>query len=168
MATSDALGPQLNEGILDLAVMYRPQNTTGLAVEQLFEDEFVLVSSDNDTSTDPFGDNYVLIDWGSEFRAHHLLNFPQFTTPGLQLGIGTLGLQYLRNVPASGYFPRRSIEQAVQDGLLHFIEDAPRFAYTAYAVFSELQYDDIAGQTARLLRRYASENLNTSPQKMES
>jgi DNA-binding transcriptional LysR family regulator len=165
LATSDALGPQLNDGTLDLAIMYRPQNTSGLAVEQLFEDEFVLVSSDSEYSTDPFGEGYVLIDWGSEFRAHHLLNFPQFTTPSLQLGIGTLGLQYLRNVPASGYFPRRSIEAEVQAGWLHLIDDAPRFTYAAYAVYGESQSDGIAGQTAQLLRRYASENLKVSDQK---
>ncbi|AML52357.1 LysR family transcriptional regulator [Falsihalocynthiibacter arcticus] len=165
LATSDILGPKLNDGSLDLAVMYRPQNTSGLAVEQLFEDEFVLVSSDSDTSTDPFGENYVLIDWGFEFRTHHLLNFPQFTTPSLQLGIGTLGLQYLRTVPASGYFPRRSIEPEIQAGWLHLIEDAPRFAYAAYAVFSESQSDGMAGKTARILRKYARENLNIRRQK---
>lgn len=160
LATSDDLGPQLNEGMLDLAVMYRPQNTSGLIVERLFEDEFVLVSSDEDTSVDPFGDNYVLIDWGFEFRAHHLLNFPQFTTPTLQLGIGTLGLQYLRTQPASGYFPRRSIGAGVEDGWLYIFEDAPRFTYTTYAVFGESQRDNIAGQTAHFLRRFANENLD--------
>jgi DNA-binding transcriptional LysR family regulator len=159
LATSDALGPQLNEGMLDLAVMYRPQNTSGLAVEQLFEDEFVLVSSYSDTSIDPFGESYVLIDWGPEFRADHLLNFPQFTTPSLQLGIGTLGLQYLRTVPASGYFPRRVVKPEIQAGWLHLIEDAPRFAYAAYAVFNETQSDDTAGQAARLLRGHAKETL---------
>ena len=168
LATSDTLGLQINEGMLDLAVMYRPQNTSGLAVEQLFEDEFVLVSSDTDNSADPFGESYVLIDWGPEFRADHLLNFPQFATPSLQLGIGTLGLQYLRATPASGYFPRRSIEPEVLAGWLHIIEDAPRFAYAAYAVFSESQSDDIAGQAARLLRRYARENLNLSNRKQVS
>ena len=162
LANSDTLGPQLHEGTLDLAVMYRPQNTSGLTVERLFEDEFVLVSSNTDSAADPFGENYVLIDWGFEFRAHHLLNFPQFTTPSVQLGIGTLGLQYLRNRPASGYFPRRSITSRVQAGWLHIIEDAPRFAYAAYAVFSESQSEGIAGQAARLLRSYARENLDTS------
>ncbi|WP_282130121.1 LysR family transcriptional regulator [Roseobacter litoralis] len=160
LATSDTLGPQLNEGSLDLAIMYRPQITSGLAVEQLFEDEFVLVSSDSDTGTDPFGENYVLIDWGFEFRAHHMLSFPQFTTPRLQLGLGTLGLQYLRTAPASGYFPRRSVAPEVEAGWLRLIDDAPRFAYSAYAVFSESQCEGIAGKAARLLRGYARDNLN--------
>lgn len=165
LATPDTLGPQLNEGTLDLAVMYRPQNTSGLAVEPLFEDEFVLVSSNNDASADPFGESYVLVDWGFEFRAHHLLSFPQFTTPSLQLGIGTLGLQYLRSVPASGYFPRRAIDAELRAGWLRLIDDAPRFTYTAYAVFSESQSDGIAGQAAQLLRRYANEHLNVSNRK---
>lgn len=162
VATSDILGPQLTDGKLDLAVMYQPQNTSGLAVEQLFEDEFVLVSSHTDNSVDPLGDSYVLIDWGFEFRAHHLLNFPQFATPSLQLGIGTMGLQYLRSTPASGYFPRRSIEPEVKAGWLRVIKDAPRFAYAAYAVFSESQIDGVAGQAALLMRKYARKNLNVS------
>jgi DNA-binding transcriptional LysR family regulator len=160
LAASDILGPQLNDGTLDLAVMYRPQNTTDLAVEQLFRDEFVLVSSNPDRSADPFGESYVLIDWGFEFRAHHLLNFPQFATPSLQLGIGTLGLQYLRTSPASGYFPLRTVEPETRAGWLRLIENAPRFSYTAYAVFSESQRDGIAGQAAQLLLKHANENLN--------
>lgn len=161
-AVSDALGPKINDGTLDLAVMYRPQNTSGLAVELLFEDEFVLVSSNPDTSADPFGEGYVLIDWGFEFRAHHLLSFPQFATPSLQLGIGTLGLNYLRTVRASGYFPRRAIEPEVKAGWLRPIGEAPRFPYAAYAVFSESQSDGNAGQIARMLRGYAREHLNVS------
>ena len=165
LVTPDSLGPRLNEGTLDLAIMYRPQNTSGLAVEQLFEDEFVLVSSDTDTATDPFGESYVLIDWGFEFRADHMLNFPHITTPSLQLGIGTLGLQYLRTAPASGYFPRRIIASEVEAGWLHLVENAPRFTYAAYAVFSESDGDSIASQSARLLRQYARDNLNISQRK---
>lgn len=168
LATSDVLGPQLTDGTLDLAIMSRPHNTSGLAVEQLFADEFVLVSSHTDGSVDPLGDSYVLIDWGFEFRAHHLLNFPQFATPSLQLGIGTLGLQYLRKTPASGYFPRRSIEPEVKAGWLRVIKDAPRFAYATYAVFSESQIDGVAGQAARLMRKFARESLTVSAETEET
>jgi len=65
-------------------------------------------------------------------------------------------------MPASGYFPRRSIAREVQAGWVHVIEDTPRFTYAAYAVFRESQSEGIAGQAARLLRSYARENLNVS------
>jgi DNA-binding transcriptional LysR family regulator len=155
LATSDVLAQQLDEGSLDLAVIYQPRNTTGLTVFQLFEDEFVLVSSNPDPLADPLDDNYVLIDWGPEFRADHLLNFPQLATPALQLGIGTLGLQYLKGAPAAGYFPSRLITQEAKAARLRLIEDAPRFAYAAYAVTNDTDPDGYVGQAASILRTFA-------------
>ncbi len=158
-ATSDVLARQVDDGGLDLAVMYQPRNTAGLSVIQLFEDEFVLVSSDRDLSADPLGKRYVLIDWGPEFRADHLLNFPHLATPSLQLGIGTSGLQYLKSRPAAGYFPWRVIAREVGAGRLRLIEDAPRFAYAAYAVTSDADEDGDPGRAARFLRRFAKTSL---------
>ncbi|WP_209834763.1 MULTISPECIES: LysR family transcriptional regulator [unclassified Ruegeria] len=154
-ASSEAMAREIEEGSLDLAVMYRPRNASGLSALQLFEDEFVLVSSGPDAEPAALGSAYILIDWGPEFRADHLLNFPELDAPRLQLGIGTLGLQYLKSVPAAGYFPRRVIETELQDGWLTLIEAAPRFAYAAYAVFDESEVDGFPGQAARRLRSFA-------------
>ncbi|NOC46355.1 MULTISPECIES: LysR family transcriptional regulator [unclassified Ruegeria] len=154
-ASSEAMAREIEEGSLDLAVMYRPRNASGLSALQLFEDEFVLVSSGPDAEPAALGSSYILIDWGPEFRADHLLNFPELDAPRLQLGIGTLGLQYLKSVPAAGYFPRRVIETELQDGWLTLIEAAPRFAYAAYAVFDESEVDGFPGQAARRLRSFA-------------
>ncbi len=162
LATSDVLAQQLDEGRLDLAVIYQPRNTTGLTVFQLFEDEFVLVSSNPDPLAGPLDENYVLIDWGPEFRADHLLNLPHLAAPALQLGIGTLGLQYLRDVPAAGYFPRRVIAQELQAGWLRFIDDAPRFAYSAYAVIGDESKDSYAGQAARFLRTFSKQKFGAT------
>lgn len=152
---ADALARQFCEGSLDLIVAYRPQAAAGLAVEQLFEDEFVLVSSNPDTSADPFSAEYVLVDWGPEFRADHLLALPDIRTPGLQLDIGTLALQHLRNVPASAYFPKRLVAAELKAGSLRRVDGTPRFGYAAYAVISEGQREGHAGQAAQFLRQYA-------------
>jgi DNA-binding transcriptional LysR family regulator len=149
---SEALARQIEDGSLDLAVTYRPLNTSELNAVQLFEDDFVLVSSNLDPQVDPFGDEYVLIDWGPEFRADHLLNFPHMAKPVLQLGIGTLGLEYLKAVPASGYFPNRVVSSEIANGWLRLIENAPRFGYAAYAVTSETE--GIPAQAARLLQSF--------------
>ncbi|WP_264210730.1 LysR family transcriptional regulator [Leisingera thetidis] len=152
---SDTLVQLFGQGGLDLMVAYRPQAAAGLAVEQLFEDEFVLVSSNPDSSADPFGTEYVLVDWGPEFRADHLLVLPDIRTPGLQLDIGTLALQHLRNVPASAYFPKRLVAADLRAGWLRRIEGAPRFGYSTYAVTSAGQRGEYAGQAAQFLRQYA-------------
>lgn len=154
-ANAEDLNQQVEEGVLDLAVMYRPKNAIGLVALQLFEDEFVLVSSDKDNLDDPFGGRYIFVDWGPEFRADHLLNFPDLVTPGLHLEIGTLGLQYLLSTPASGYFPRRIVEAGLNAGSLYLVGDAPRFAYAAHAVYNKDQTESFPGQAARHLQEFA-------------
>ncbi len=153
--SSEALAREIEKGSLDIAVMYQPHNTSGLAAIRLFEDEFVLVTSSTDTLLEDQNSNYVLIDWGPEFRADHLLNFPNLDAPRLQLGIGTMGLQYLKSVPAAGYFPMRIIEPELSNGWLRLVEPSPRFSYAAYAVFDESEVDGCPGQAARELRRAA-------------
>jgi DNA-binding transcriptional LysR family regulator len=154
-ASSEALTREIEEGNLDIAVLYRPRSVSGLSALQLFEDEFVLVTSGPDALPTVQDDSYVLIDWGPEFRADHLLNFPELDTPRLQLGIGTLGLQYLKSVPAAGYFPKRVIKRELEEGWLALAEAAPRFAYAAYAVFDESEADGLPGQAAQQLRSLA-------------
>ncbi len=153
--STETLLSQTTAGALDLAVMYDPRNTVGLTAMQLFEDDFVLVSSDFDTSRSPFEENYVLIDWGPEFRADHLLNFPEIPTPMLQLGIGTLGLNYLKAQPGAGFFPWRVVAREVETGWLRVIEDAPRFAYAAYAVFADDDPESLPCKAAQLLSAFA-------------
>ena len=154
-ARTEDLNQQIEDGALDLAIMYRPKNAIGLVAMQLFEDEFVLVSSESDHLSNTFGEGYVFVDWGPEFRADHLLQFPDLAMPALQLMIGTTGLQYLRNTPASGYFPRRIVKPYLGDGSLRLIEGAPRFSYAAHAVFNATQSDSFPGQAATHLQEIA-------------
>jgi DNA-binding transcriptional LysR family regulator len=154
-ASTENLNQQIEEGILDLAIMYRPRNAVGLVALQLFEDEYVLVSSDKESMDDPFGGRYVFVDWGPEFRADHLLSFPDLASPGLHLEIGTLGLQYLLSTPSSGYFPRRIVQPSIEEDTLYLVEGAPRFSYAAHAVFNHEQRDSFPGHAARHLQAFA-------------
>lgn len=154
MGYPETLIRDISNGVLDLAVMYRPVAQSGLLIERLFDDEFVLVTSDPDRAADPFGDRYIFVDWGPEFRADHALNFPALETPAVQFGVGTLGLQYLRVHPASGYFPARLIDRNDPD--LRIVENAPRFSYAAYSVHPESEEDAEIASMVRLLKASAA------------
>ncbi len=154
-ASSEALSREIEEGDLDLAIMYQPRRASGLSALQLFQDEFVLVSSGPIGLPNELGDSYLLIDWGPEFKAEHLLNFSELDAPRLQLGIGTLGLQYLKSIPSAGYFPKRVVEAELRSGQLSLIKQAPRFAFAAYAVFAHDDESELPGQVARMFRSIA-------------
>jgi len=131
---SDVLIRRLIDGTLDIGVMYAPQSRPGFKVELLFEDEIVLVSSAENPSARP-GADYIFVDWGPEFRADHSLNFPDLSTPGLYMELGSLGLNYLLQNRGSGYFPKRLVAPYLDDGRLKRIASAPVFHYPAYAVY---------------------------------
>lgn len=155
---SDTLMRDLSDGALDLAVMYRPQIRPGFAVERLFDDDLVLVTSDDLERDSGYGADpgYVFVDWGPEFRADHALNFPQAGAPSVQLDLGTLGLQYLIANKASGYFPRRVVERELASGRLRLRDDAPRFSYAAFAVYPEATQDDSLHDALDVLRGLAA------------
>jgi DNA-binding transcriptional LysR family regulator len=132
----DDLMRNLTEGSLDIAVMYRPQQRTGLQVRKLFDDDMILVASP--AAADPMmGDDYVFVNWGPEFRSDHALNYPDINRPHMSLDLGVLGIDYLVRAKAAGYFPRRVCTPYLQSGILRKVQDAVVFTYPVYAVHTD-------------------------------
>lgn len=145
------LGERLIEkvqaGILDLAIMYAPAQRPGIQFELLREERLIAVST-TPGSTDLPGDDYVHVDWGPDFAAHHEIVFPNLRDTGLTVGLGPLGLQYILKVGGSGYFRTRAVQPHLDSGKLHRIANAPEFSFSIYAV-SSTQSDSGATRTAR-------------------
>jgi DNA-binding transcriptional LysR family regulator len=133
---SPGLMDRLIEGTLDMAVVYRPTQRPGLIIEHLFDEELVLVTSGDAEEKAP-GKAYILVNWGPEFLADHALAYPELKQPGLFLDLGTLGVNYLLDKKASGYFPIRTALPYVENGSLRLLKRAPRFVYPAYLVYPE-------------------------------
>jgi len=133
---STGLMERLVEGTLDLAIMYRPVHRPGLLVEHLFDEELVMVTSGDDSGQIP-GTDYIVINWGPEFQADHATAFPNFSHPGLFLDLGTLGVNYLLENKATGYFPLRITKPLIDDGKLKLVKRAPRFVYPAFLVYPD-------------------------------
>lgn len=125
---------QVVDGVLDIAVLYAPQHRSGLKVEKLMEERLVLVTTDARVR-DVMDLEYVYVDWGPDFAAHHSMSFPQFSNPGLFVGLGPLGLDYVLAAGGSGYFRMRTVQPFLETGRLHLVPQAPEFLYPAYAVY---------------------------------
>jgi DNA-binding transcriptional LysR family regulator len=158
---SNVLMQRLVEGTLDIGVMYTPQNRPGFALEMLFEEELVLVSSETRAPERPGatykpGKNYIYVDWGPEFQADHSLNFPDLSTSGLYMELGSLSLKYLLENRASGYFPKRLVVPHLQDGRLKLVSQAPVFHYPAYVVYPADKEPDLMNLAIRTMRKVAA------------
>lgn len=139
-------------GMLDIAVVYAPQQRPGLRVELLIEEKLVLVTTHppaakpsttqgtkrlakRAVSPDPA--DYVYVDWGPEFAAQHSLAFPELGNAGVIAGLGPLGREYMLAAGGSGYIRLAVVRSHLESGRLHRVPGAPEFLYPAYAVFAE-------------------------------
>ena len=88
--------------------------------------------------TEGWDADYVYVDWGTEFRAHHSEAFPEMDTPAVSVGLGSLGLEYILQNGGSGYFPLRVLQPYIDDGKLFRVEGAPVMQRPAYVVYPEI------------------------------
>ncbi len=123
---------RLSEGLIDLAVLYRPEALAGLRVEELAEDELVLVT------TDPSGayrDRFVQVDWGRAFGDENIAALLDIVESGVTIDLGARSGQYLVDAQGAGYMPRRMIKEQLKNGALVLAEGAPAFRYPVYVAF---------------------------------
>ena len=139
---SNSLMRQLSDGLLDICVMYHPRHVAGLVIEDLFEETLVMVAKTPREASPDWVEDYLFVDWGDTFRAHHSEAFPDMETPAISVGLGALGLQYILQNGGSGYFPRRMVDPLVAAGELHLVTRAPTARRPAYVVYTANPKDE--------------------------
>ncbi len=133
LGLSEGLIHNLVEGLLDIGVMYAPQSRPGLVVDVLVQEELVLLEAPAPRDQDWPGD-YIYVDWGQEFHRSHRLRFPDRPSPGLFVGLGTLGFEHMLRHGGSGYFPRTLASPHLASGAVRIVADAPTFMLPIYVV----------------------------------
>lgn len=136
----DQLVEQLRTGVLDVAVLYAPMLLPGFKVELVEEEQLVLVRARKGLGEGAGGGaepDYVHVDWGPQFAAPRGYGQAAFGEPGVVVGLGPLGLNYILRAGGMGYFRRGAVRPHVAAGELELVEGAPEFTYPAYAVYAE-------------------------------
>jgi DNA-binding transcriptional LysR family regulator len=131
---ADRLVDQVQEGMLDLAVVYAPPLRTGLVAELLAEEALVAVTTEADEVA--ASDGEVFVDWGPEFRNSHHAAFPDAPGPAVSINHGPLAMDYILAVGGSGYFRMEAARPHLASGRLRLLDAKPRFSYSIYALYS--------------------------------
>jgi DNA-binding transcriptional LysR family regulator len=164
---AEGLMNQVSEGVLDIAVLYAPQHRPGLKIELLMKEKLVLVATARRKGASRSGD-YVYVDWGPEFAAHHNLSYPDLANPGTHVGLGPLGLQYILKAGGSGYFRLHAVLPYLRSRRLSLVRGAPEFLYPAYAVYSEAADAKVVMPALTGLKHVAKAQEGTKPRKRRS
>lgn len=123
----------VQNGSLDMAILYSPLRRPGIVTSLILEEELVLVTT-NPCENQLTREDYVYVDWGPDFAAAHDRAFPGVRLKSSYVGLGPLALRLLLQVGGSGYFRTRAVEPHLRAGQLSLIKDAPRFSFSLYAV----------------------------------
>jgi DNA-binding transcriptional LysR family regulator len=131
----ERLMEQVQEGALDVAILYAAPARTGVVAELLFEEKLVLVrTTPADGPLDP--DGHVQVDWGEEFAASYHAAFPDAGSGVVSISYGPLALDYVLAQGGSGYFRMAAVRPFLESGRLALVPDSPEFSYPAYMVHS--------------------------------
>lgn len=145
---------RVQEGSLDLAVLYNPPQRPNLVCELLMEEKLIQVTSDKDGAIDP--SHYVYIDWGPAFAVNHQAAFPDLSNPPISISLGPLALTYLLTVGGSGYFRIGAAQPFLADGRLSRVSQAPEFSYSAYVVYATGREGNVIERVRKGLRFVAA------------
>ena len=139
---SDAAVDHLADGLLDICIVYLPRSHPGIAFEALAVDTVLLVQ--HAAQAGPWSDNYMLVDWGLEFRIEHDRAFADMTKPAISTGSVFGALRYVLSQQAAAYLPLSAVERHLERGELKRVKGAPVFKRPVYISYpSHLATSDV-------------------------
>ncbi len=150
----DRLTRLMVSGILDIVVVYTPELRPGLRAEHLMDDRLVLVSG-HPKSSDEIDDNYIFMDWGTEFTTAHSRWYPDFRLSRTTLMIGAAAVPYLIRNRKSAFLPYRVADDYIAAKKLHLVPNAPEYPFPAYVVWTSGKPKNIIDAALDCLREAA-------------
>ncbi len=151
----------VQNGSLDLAVLYNPPQRPGLVCELLAEEKLVMVTSSPDAKA--YREQYVYVDWGPSFASNHEAAFAELSNAPVSISLGPLALTYLLTVGGAGYFRVSTVRPFLEAGSLTLVEGAPEFSHSAFAVYAQQRENETLGRSRAGLRLIAAEGEKPGP-----
>ncbi len=132
---------RIEDGSLDMALLYNPQQRPGLVCELLLEEKLVMVTNRADGRLDM--EQYVYIDWGPSFAVNHQAAFPDHPNPPVAISLGPLALSYVLTVGGAGYFRAGTVAPFIEKGELFRVRGVPEFSHSVYVVYAAEHDGDV-------------------------
>lgn len=152
----------VQDGSLDLAVLYNPPQRPGLVCELLAEEKLVMVTSAPDGQLRH--EQYVYVDWGPSFAHNHEAAFAELGRAPVSISLGPLALTYLLTVGGTGYFRIGTARPFLASGQLKVVEGAPEFSHPAFAVYARQRENGTLARLRAGLRLIAAQGARPGPQ----
>jgi DNA-binding transcriptional LysR family regulator len=158
---ADRLMEQVQEGALDVAILYAAPARSGVVAELLFEEKLVLAQTTS-AGRPLTASDHVYVDWGEEFAVNYHAAFPEAESSAISVSYGPLALDYILARGGSGYFRMAALRPLLDDGRMALVADSPEFSYSSHAVHSANADEAVMARVLRGLRAAARESLDAA------
>lgn len=152
---------RVQEGSMDMAVLYNPPHLPNLARELLVEEKLVLVGSNPDTRVT--AEDFIHVDWGPIFAASFAASFPELASPPVSISLGPLALSYLLSMGGCGYFRLGIVAPFLRAGRLFRIPGAPEFSHSTHIVHGAAMDREVLDRVRSGMRHAASAPVGLGP-----
>ena len=156
VAEADTLHKKLEGGVMDAALVHRPDYWSGMQVEELLEEKLIMVQSTS--KPEP----YIYTDWGDYFKQQHDSALVEFAKPGLSISLGPLALNHILEYGGSGYFRSRGGQKYIENGELAVVEASPEFSYPIYLMYPRNKNNAVMSQVLKKLREASKREFDWS------
>lgn len=141
------LQSRLERGLLDGALVYRPQYWAGMQVEKILEEKLIQIASTRNPHP------YVYVDWGPDFRREHDAALPDKARTIMSFNLGPLAMQYILQCGGTGYFRTRVTRRALSENRIEIVKNTPEFSYPVFLVHSRDTKSQVMEQLIFLLKK---------------
>jgi DNA-binding transcriptional LysR family regulator len=126
------------EDVLDLAFMFEAPDRPELASSSIGHIVLTLISTHVDQAASKIvaQPDYLLLDWGVSFKTEHARMFPDLTPPMIRISYARLALNYLLKQGGSAYLPLSMVQDLLESGQLHRVNNAPQIQREVFAAYS--------------------------------
>lgn len=138
---AEALGPELlirrlHDRALDIGFMFEPPQMAELQVCEIADIKLIMVADRPGLGArEAVGNGYIMADWGTSFAIAHARQFPDMPPPAVRMGLGRMALTFLLRNGGATYLAEQMVDDHLQSGRLHRVEDAPVIDRQVYAVY---------------------------------
>ncbi|MDO6563553.1 LysR family transcriptional regulator [Amphritea sp. 1_MG-2023] len=138
---------ELREGLLDLALVFEPQQIPNMHYEPLFSEPLILVSTEpRDVGTGQ-ADGYIYVNWGHQFQEQHNLEYPDVPHHRISLALESQALEQILHRGGSAYLAFSTVQPLLQQGTLYRVEGATEFNLTiSLAIANNRQHEAVVRQ----------------------
>ena len=135
--SADIFLRRIYEQTMDMAFIFDAPQATDLEIVEVAHVPLVLVSTFKGLSiNEVFTNQYVLVDWGTSFATNHARFFRDVPSPSIRISLGRIAKNYIISQGGSAYLPEPFISELIDEGILHYVKDAPVIDRVAYAVYN--------------------------------